>query len=49
MSINRGEEILIMFCYELLYCVDKCKGSERVHRDNEEQMEYICLCFVLKL
>ena len=44
-NINRAEEILTMFCYELLYCVDKRRGSERVHRDDEEQIEYICLYF----
>ena len=37
-----------MFCYELLYCVDKRRGSERVQRDDEEQMEYICWYFCVR-
>ena len=34
-----------MFCYGLLYCVNKLRGSERVHRDDGEQMEHICLVY----
>ena len=37
-----------MFCYELLYCVDKRGSSERVQRDDEEQMEYICWYFCVR-
>ena len=39
---------LIMFCYKLLYRVDKCRGSERVQRDDEKQTEYICLYFCVR-
>ena len=37
-----------MFCYQLLYCVDKRRGSERVQRDDEEQMAYICRYFCVR-
>ena len=38
----------IMFFYELLYYVDKGRGSERMQRDDEKQMEYICLYFCVQ-
>ena len=43
-NINRAEKKLIMFCYDLLYWVDKRRGSERAHRDDGEQMKYISAC-----
>ena len=37
-----------MFCYELLYCLNKHRGSERVQHDDEEQMENICRYFCVQ-
>ena len=37
-NINRAEEILVMFCYELLYCVGKRGASERVGTLSTEQI-----------
>ena len=37
-----------MFCYELLYCIDNRRDSERVQRDDEEQMEYISQYFCVR-
>ena len=39
---------LIIFCYALLYYFDKRRGLERVQRDDEEQVEYICLYFCVR-